>query len=278
MRVSFKTAPMNTDWPSLRDMWREANDIELYEAGWTFDHFYPLRGDPSEPCLEGWMLLPALAIEAPRLRLGVLVTGNTYRHPAVLANMAATVDQVSDGRLELGLGAGWYEVEHEAYGIPLPPLKERFDRFEEACEVIHLLLTEEEVDFDGRHYRLRNARCEPKPLQRPRPPVVIGGKGERRTLRITARFADEWNFPGGEPDELRHKVEVLHAHCADLGRDPKEIGISVHLFVTDAPRETAERGAAYLEAGADHLVANFPRPFDPARLGPVAEALAELAG
>src|SRR5436305_1224189 len=158
--------------------WQAADDIELFESGWTFDHFYPIFSDPDGPCMEGWTTLPALAQATRRLRVGVLVTGNVYRHPAVLANMAATLDIISGGRLELGLGAGWNEQECSAYGIDLPPLTERFDRFDEACEVILGLLTNEHTDFAGKHYQLTAARCEPKPIQRPHPPVCIGGGGE----------------------------------------------------------------------------------------------------
>jgi F420-dependent oxidoreductase-like protein len=277
MRISFKTSPFNTDWPSLRDMWREADRIDTYDAGWTFDHFYPLSEDPRGPCLEGWMLLPALAVEAPRLRLGVMVSGNTYRHPAVLANMAATADVISEGRLELGIGAGWHEEEHRAYGIDLPPLKERFDRLEEACQVLHLLLTQEIADFEGRYYRLRRARCEPKGVQKPRPPLVIGGAGERRTLRIAARWADQWNYPGGEPDDFRRRIEVLHHHCAEIGRDPSEIEVSVQFGAEEQPAETGEKAAAFGEAGADHVIVYFRAPYDPGLLGPTAEAVAKAA-
>src|SRR3972149_6630996 len=128
MRLSFKTAPQHTTWAALRDLWVEADDIDVFDAGWTFDHFYPLLGDTDGPCLEGWTVTTALAAITTRLRLGLMVVGNTYRHPAVLANMAAALDQVSNGRLELGIGAGWHQAEHDAYGIALPPLQERVDR------------------------------------------------------------------------------------------------------------------------------------------------------
>src|SRR3954451_16672798 len=230
MRVSFKTVPQDSDWPSMRDMWLAADDIETFSAGWNFDHFYPiLQDDRTGPCFEGWTMLAALATITHRIRLGVMVTGNPYRHPAVLANMAASLDVISDGRLEFGIGAGWSEEESQAYGIDLPPLRERFDRLEEACEVIDLLLTKEVSTFEGRHYRLTDARCEPKPVQSPRPPLMIGGGGERRTLRIVARWADEWNMAGGSVDDFRHKLEVLHQHCADVGRDPEAIEPSVQV-------------------------------------------------
>ena len=221
-------------------------------------------------------MLSYRAAATSRLRLGVLVTGNTHRHPAVLANMAATLDIASGGRLEIGLGAGWSEEEHFAYGIPLPRWPERFDRLEESCEIIDRLLTQERTTFAGRHNQLTDAMCEPKPTQKPRLPLVIGGKGEKRTLRIAARWADRWNFPNGEPAELRHKIEVLHAHCADLGRDPADIEISVKAEADIEPEAFALRTAAYREAGAQHIIPHFPAPHDPALLGKYAEHLAPV--
>src|ERR1039458_6055610 len=179
MRFAFKTAPQNTTWPDMLAVWKEADDIAIFESGWTFDHFYPIFSDSAGPCLEGWTTLAALAQATRRLRLGALVTGIHYRHPAVLANMAATLDIVSGGRLELGIGAGWNEEESGAYGIELGGPAERSDRFEEACQVIVSLLTRETTDFAGRYYQLTSARCEPKPVQQPHPPIVIGGSGAR---------------------------------------------------------------------------------------------------
>ena len=276
MKVSFKTRPQHAEWGPMVDFWKEADQIELYSTGWTFDHFYPIFSDETGPCFEGWTMLAFMAGVTRRIRLGVLVTGNTHRHPAVLANMAATIDVASGGRLDIGLGAGWAENEHAAYGIDLPALPERFDRLEEACAVIDTLLTNEWSDFRGQHYQLTNARCEPKPIQRPRPPLLIGGKGQRRTLRIVAEWADEWNFPGGEPEELRHLIEVLHRHCADIGRDPNEIGISVKAEATIEPAAFADLIASYRDAGAQHIIAHFPAPHDPADLGRYAEALAPI--
>ncbi len=275
MRFSFKTSPQQTTWPALRDLWREADDIEVFDAGWTFDHFYPLSGDPTGPCLEGWTVTTALAALTTRLRLGLMVLGNTYRHPAVLANMAATLDHVSDGRLELGIGAGWHEGEHDAYGIPLPPLRERFDRLDEALEVIDLLLTRDVADFDGRHYRLVGARCDPKPVQSPRPPIVIGGRGERRTLGAAARWADQWNFPGGDVDEFRRLAGILAERCAEIGRDPAQVETSVQIRPVD-PAQAADQAAAFREAGAGHVIVMLAPPFDPAALTPLAEALAPI--
>ncbi|HEX4490345.1 MAG TPA: LLM class F420-dependent oxidoreductase [Acidimicrobiia bacterium] len=274
MRVSFKTVPQDSDWGSMRDMWLAADDIDVYDAGWNFDHFYPiLQDDRTGPCFEGWTMLAALATITRRIRLGVMVTGNPYRHPALLANIAASVDVISDGRLELGIGAGWNEEESTAYGIDLPPLRERFDRLEEACEVIDLLLTKETASFRGRYYQLTDARCEPKPVQKPRPPILIGGGGEKRTLRIAARWADQWNAPGASPEVLAHKIEVLHRHCADVGRDPAQIEVSVQVRSGADAAQVAADASALVDAGAQHIIVGFRAPFDPARLEPIARAL-----
>ena len=158
MRFAFKTSPQDTTWADMLAVWKEADDIELFESGWTFDHFYPIFSDSSGPCMEGWTTLTALAQATTRLRMGTLVTGIHYRHPAILANMATTLDIVSGGRLELGIGAGWNEEESGAYGIELGTPGERSDRFEEACEVIVGLLTQETTTFRGRYYQLIDAR------------------------------------------------------------------------------------------------------------------------
>src|SRR5437879_6524195 len=229
MRFGIKTAPQHTSYKDMLAVWQAADEIPLFESAWTFDHFYPIFSDWKGPCMEAWITTTGLAQATKRIRVGVMVTGNVYRHPAVLANMAASLDIVSNGRLEFGFGAGWNQQECDAYGIDLPPLKERFDRFDEAIEVIDGLLTQEETTFDGRYYKLTAARCEPKPVQRPRPPFVIGGTGERRTLRAVARWGDHWNFPDGGVEVFNAKKEVLAKHCADIGRDPAEITTSTHL-------------------------------------------------
>jgi F420-dependent oxidoreductase-like protein len=257
-------------------VWKAADDIEVFESGWTFDHFYPIFSDSSGPCMEGWITLTALAQATTRLRMGTLVTGIHYRHPAILANMASTLDIVSGGRLELGIGAGWNEEESGAYGIALGTPAERSDRFEEACAVIVGLLSQETTTLDGRYYQLSDARNEPKPLQRPHPPLCIGGSGERRTLRTAARFAQHWNFVGGTPEEFARKRAVLHAHCADLGRDPNEILLSSHVIYTGNPKATAEQAAALAEVGADLGIVYLRPPLDPGVLDPLASALRDL--
>ena len=276
MRLSFKTRPQHSKWQPIVDFWKEGDRIETYDAGWTFDHLDPIFSDRHGAVFEGWTMLAALSGIVQRIRLGVMVTGNTYRHPAVLANMAATLDVASGGRLEIGLGTGWVEAEHVAYGIPLPPWKERFDRLEETCEILHLLFADGIADFDGSFYRLERARALPKPIQKPHPPIVIGGTGEKRTLRIAALWADQWNLPGGDPDMLRHKVDVLHHHCADVGRDPAEIEVSTKIKADGDPGALADLVGEFREAGANHIIAMFEAPFDPAKLGVVADRIGPM--
>jgi len=278
MRFAFKTAPQNTTWSDMLDVWKVADDIELFESGWTFDHFYPIFSDPTGPCLEGWTVTTALAQATTRLRVGLLVTGIHYRHPAVLANMAAALDIISGGRLELGVGAGWNEEESGDYGIELGTLTERFDRFDEALEVLVGLLTQETTSFDGTYYQLKDARNEPKPVQRPHPPITIGGTGPKRTLRSAARFAQHWNHPGTTPEQWKVSRDILFEHCADIGRDPSEITLSTHLRYDPetGPTALAEMAAAYAEAGMDLGIVALPPPHDPSVLEPIAEALAPL--
>ena len=278
MRFAFKTSPQHTTWADMLAVWKAADDIDTFESGWTFDHFYPIAGDTDGPCLEGWLTLTALAQATTRVRLGNLVTGIHYRHPAVLANMASTLDIISGGRLELGVGAGWNEQESGAYGIELGSVRERSDRFEEACEVLVGLLRDETTDFDGKFYRLSGARNEPKGPQRPHPPIVIGGSGEKRTLRTVARFAQHWNFGGGSPEEFTHKRDVLYAHCETVGRNPKEILVSSHVrFGPDGdPQVVAERAAALEAVGVDLAIVVLPVPHTPAILEPLAAALEPL--
>src|SRR3981081_3354891 len=173
VRFAIKTRPEHTTWAQIRDVWLAADEISLFESGWNWDHFYPLTGDLTGPNLEAWTMLAALAQATSRIRVGCQVTGMIYRHPAVLANMAATIDIISAGRLDIGVGAGWNQQECDAYGIPLPPLKERFDRFDEGVEALVLLLSQETSNLDGKYVQLRDARCEPKPVQRPHPPITI---------------------------------------------------------------------------------------------------------
>jgi len=246
------------------------------EHAWLFDHFMPLGADPTGPCLEGWTLLAALAAQTKRLRVGIMVTGNTYRHPAVLANMGATVDIISGGRLDFGIGAGWNELEHSAYGIPLYAPGERIRRMGEACEVIKRMWTETAPDLDGQYYQLRGARCEPKPIHKPYPPFVIGGSGEQLTLRVVAKYADIWNFVGGSTETFRHKNEVLNNHCAAIGRDPAAIERSVQVLVDpNNLSDVRDTVRDYITSGATHLILNLRAPYPQGIVHRLAEEVAE---
>jgi len=223
-----------------------------WDGVWVSDHFMPNGERSDSPRLEAWTTIAAVAACVDRVRVGVLVTGNTYRHPAVLAKMAATVDHLCEGRLVLGLGAGWQENEHEAYGIELPGVPERLARLEEACQVVRLLHREERSNFEGRFYRLVDAPCEPKPIQRPLP-LLIGGRGEKVTMRIAARYADEWNC-WGLPEEIARKTEVLKRHCRDIGRDPAQVRRSAQALVfMSKDNEQLERSGSQ-QAGPPRIV------------------------
>ncbi len=274
MRIAFKTSPQETTWHDMLAVWRAADDIERFESGWTFDHFEPIFSDRSGPCLEGWLTLTALAQATTRLRVGVLVTGIPYRHPAVLANMAATLDHISHGRLELGLGAGWNTDEADAYGIDLGGIAERMDRFDEACDVIVALLTQERTTYAGEHYVLEGAHCEPKPIQRPHPPICIGGSGERRTLRTVARVAQHWNYVGGPVEEYVRLKGVLARHCESFDRDPAEITTSAHLRLDRAdPGALVGQAEAFAAAGLDLGIVYLPPPHTPDDLEVAARVL-----
>ena len=219
MRFSFWPNPSQ----SYEDVLKLALHVEQtgWDGIWYADHFMANAPDTSTPWPEAWTTLAAIGATVPRLRLGTLVMGNTYRHPAIVAKMAATLDHISGGRAVLGLGSGWQENEHKQYGIPFYTVGERLARLDEACQVIKLLFNEKKSDFDGRFYQLQDASLAPKPIQNPLP-LLIGGGGEKVTLKITAKYADEWNV-WGDVDKLRAKMKILDQHCADVGRDPKEI-------------------------------------------------------
>jgi len=278
MRFAIKTRPEHQRWEELRDAWIAADEIPLFESAWNWDHFYPLTGDLAGPNFEGWTMLAAMAEATRRIRIGCQVSGMIYRHPAVLANMAATVDIISGGRLELGLGAGWNQQECDAYGIALPPLRERFDRFDEGVEAIVSLLSQATTTFAGRYVQLTEARCEPKPVQRPHPPVTIGGRGKTRTLRTVARWAQQWHAIVDGPQDWLELKEVLAGHCAAIGRDMDEITCSVNLRIEpDGNLEPmVVAAAAYRDAGVDLGIVNLPHHVKPDSLGPIAEALGSL--
>ncbi|MCI0486254.1 MAG: LLM class F420-dependent oxidoreductase [Blastocatellia bacterium] len=241
IRFGIQTAPQQTTWQELRDTWKLI-DSAGYDTAWTFDHFFPILTDVTGPCFEGWIALTALAAETSRVEVGVLVTGNTYRHPAVLANMGATLDHTSGGRLIMGIGAAWFEQEHAAYGIPFYTTPERIHRLDEATEIIKRLWTERQTNFEGRYYQIKDAYCEPKPVRKPYPPIMIGGGGEKLTLKVVAKHADIWNT-FGSPEVFRHKIEVLRGHCDAVGRNFDDIEIS-WAGLTLLTESSAEKDAA----------------------------------
>lgn len=258
----IKTAPQHTTYAAIRQVWKQADENPAFAHAWLFDHYAPIFSDLDGPCLEGWTTLAALAAETNRIRMGLMVTGNTYRHPAVLASIAATVDVISNGRLDLGIGAGWNEYEHASMGIPLYAPGERIRRLDEACQIIKQLFTQDLTTFDGRYYQLKEARRQPKPVQRPHPPLVIGGGGEQLTLRVVAKHADIWNFAGGSVEDFKRKVGILGQHCEAVGRDRQTIGLSAQVRVNyDNLAEAAERTQSFMDAGATHFVYTLSYPY-----------------
>jgi alkanesulfonate monooxygenase SsuD/methylene tetrahydromethanopterin reductase-like flavin-dependent oxidoreductase (luciferase family) len=266
LSFGIKTSQMGATYEQILKVWREADQIPVFEHAWLWDHMVPLRGDIKGAALEAWTLLGALAAETSRLRLGVIVTSNRLRSPTLLAKMAATVDHIADGRLVFGIGAGGSRVagdnpavrEFEAYGVPLVSPGEAAADLAQSCDIIRRMWTEDEpFDFDGPSIRLRGAVCEPKPVQKPHPPVLIGGLGDR-LLRIVAEHADIWNYPGVPSPQFRERNQVLEQHCAAIGRDSGEIIRSMQTIVRcDDPGEPAATRARLLEmidAGVSHIV------------------------
>ncbi len=251
----------NLPWPTLVERWRYFEALG-FDSVWDCDHYIqPSR--PTGPYFEGWTLLAGLAARTERVRVGVLVSSNTFRHPALLAKEAVTVDHISNGRLELGLGAGWYVPEHEKFGLDFPPPAELVGRFREAVEIVDRLLRNEVTSYEGRHYQLRDAPFRPGPVQRPRPPLTIGAKGPRM-LEIVARYADAWNS-SGTVEEVRARNRTLDEKCAAIGRDPGEIVRSLYgwaAIMPDNPWESVEAFqeviGRYREAGIEEFIIDQP--------------------
>lgn len=269
IRFGIQTPQQHGSWQEMLSLWRELDTLG-FDSVWVFDHFLPIVSDSTGPCLEGWTALAALAMATQKLRLGVMVTGNTYRHPAVLAKMATTVDIISGGRLILGMGAGWFELEHNAYGIAFPKVGERLARLDEALEVVKRLWTEEKATFAGKYYQLTDALFQPRPVQKPHPPILVGATGEKVALKIVARHADMWNM-GGTPQACRHKIEVLTEHCRRIGRDPDTIEKSVLIAMIensvlvstplDSP-DMRKQIEDYIAAGMTHVLFTLMQPYD----------------
>ena len=275
---AIKTPPHHASWSDFLETWVEADRLEIFESAWNWDHFYPLAPPYEGPNLEGWTMLAAMAQATSRIRIGCMVNGMHHRHPAVTANMVATLDHISNGRFAFGIGAGWNEMETNAYGLHLGSLNERSDRLEEGLEVIISLLSNEVTNHQGKHFHLQEARCEPKSLQRPYPPIVVGGKGKKRTLRTAARLADQWDMTFPEsPKAWSELNEVLLQHCEDVGRASAEIKRSIHLGYSpeDDVAEMAERAATFFAVGVDLVVWSMRGPIEASRLEPLAAALSD---
>ena len=269
-RLSFgiATALQQVDYPDILRVWREADSLPEIEHAWLFDHLLPSAGDRDGPIFEGWTLLSALAAQTTRLRLGLLVTSNRFRPPAMLAKIAATVDVISAGRLDFGIGAGsrtslpWARREYDAYGLPYQDAGQAVDSLAEACTVVSRLWTEPApFDFDGTYVQLTGAWCNPKPVQRPHPPILIGGRS-RATLRVVAEHADLWNIAGVDIDDAASRGAMLDRFCAELGRDPATITRSISLRVAyDDPHATRRVIAESVDAGFSHIVLGLSTPY-----------------
>jgi F420-dependent oxidoreductase-like protein len=267
--LGLKLSPQHCTIDQLRAVWRIADEAG-FDHLWAFDHFNPIFSDVAGNVFEGMTLLAAMAEATSRVRIGLMVAGNTYRHPGVLAKMATTIDHLSGGRLEFGLGASGAEIEHTMLGIPFYTAGERIRRLGEALTVCRKLWTEERASFDGRYYTLTDAVSNPKPLQRPHPPIWVGGAGEKLTLRVVAEHADVWNVIGSVEDVVR-KATVLEQHCADIGRDPAEIKRSVQpRFDPAEPEAMIDSLHAYIEAGFTENIIYVPPGGDPVRAAEIA--------
>jgi len=262
------TAPSQVGYWDIHRVWREADTIPGIEHAWLYDHLMPIFGDLDGPTYEGWTLLSALAGQTGRLRVGLMVTSNRFRPPAMLAKIAATVDAVSGGRLEFGIGAGsrpdvpFARREYEAHGLPYHDAAYAVGSLAEACTIIRRLWTgDKPFDFHGTYYDLTGAWCNPKPLQRPHPPIFIGGRS-RGTLRVVAEHADVWNMPGGDLDDAVQRSALLDRLCAEAGREPASITRSIVLPVSyDQPAATRDAVRNVVGAGFTHVVLTLPPPY-----------------
>lgn len=282
IRFGIGTPPQQVAYDDLLQVWREADTVPEIGHAWLFDHLFPIAGDRSGPIFEGWTLLSALAAQTERLRLGLLVTSNRFRPPAMLAKIATTVDIVSGGRLDFGIGAGsrptipWARREYDAHGLPYLDAAGAVTSLAEACTVIRRLWSEDEpFDFDGEHIQLRGAWGNPKPLQRPHPPIMIGGRSTP-TLRVVARHADLWNYPGsdGGVDDAVHRMALIDRFCAELGRDPASITRSTTVRVSyDQPGAAVADIRQMVDAGFAHIVLALPAPYPPGVAQWVAEKI-----
>lgn len=265
IRFGVQTPPQHVSYQQIADAWTLAEELG-FDSAFTFDHFMPISSDRDGPCFEGWSLLAALAAQTQRIKVGVLVTGNTYRFPIVVAKMAATIDHVSRGRLILGMGAGWFEAESTAYGMPFFTVGGRARRLDESLQVMKLLFTQERSTFRGRYYQLVDAPFAPKTVQRPHPPILVGGVGPRLVQPIVARHADIWNF-FADPDVARTRALCEHFDgvCRQLGRDPAGIEKSATIraaMLDGSAKEVRARLQALVDVGVRHFILSLPQPYD----------------
>jgi F420-dependent oxidoreductase-like protein len=256
VRIGLDIAQQRLEWDELASRARLADDAG-FDGVWGFDHFQPMYGDGPGACFEGWTTLAALAAITTHVRLGLLVTGNTYRPPQLLATEVVTVDHVSHGRVEVGFGAGWFEAEHRELGWEFPSTRERIDRFEEALQVILALMTRDHASFEGEHYRLRNATYRPRSVQEPHPPIWIGASGEQRMLPLVARYADAWHC-FGPAGMLTRKSAIIDRLCEEQGRDPKTILRASSLSISEPWSDVRRNADAYRAAGFDYLIVGWP--------------------
>jgi F420-dependent oxidoreductase-like protein len=256
MKIGIDVSQHQLEWEELRTrvVWAEEAG---FESAWVFDHFTALYGARTGPCFEAWTLLAALAAVTDRIRLGALVTGVTYRHPSLLAAEVVTVDHVSAGRLNVGLGAAWHEEEHRRLGFDFPPTGKRIERLDETVQILKGLFTSDDVDFDGRHYRLRRAYYRPRPVQQPYPPLWIGATGEKVMVPLAARHADVWHGFGSVAS-LGRLSGILERAAEEAGRDPAAIGRSTSLSLSEPWDEVRREAEKLRNLGFDHLIASWP--------------------
>ncbi|NNC41956.1 MAG: LLM class flavin-dependent oxidoreductase [Acidimicrobiia bacterium] len=276
MRFSFKVGLDGSPWSDIEEMWLTGEDLDVFDCGWVNDHFQGLEGR-AEPTFEPFTALAALAARTSRLRLGILVAAVSFRNPVLIAKKSVTIDHLSRGRFELGIGAGWMDREHLDYGLTFLPVRERMNQFEEAAIVIRSLLHDQATDFSGTYYRYQEAPHEPKPVQL-NMPIVIGGPGEKRTIPIAARHSDHYNFTVQKfkedtPELFRHKLDVLESAINEAGRSPDEIERSVQIIVNRTPEMAVDLAAEFIESGANHMIFFFRPPLEPKVLVALADEL-----
>jgi alkanesulfonate monooxygenase SsuD/methylene tetrahydromethanopterin reductase-like flavin-dependent oxidoreductase (luciferase family) len=274
MKIGFKTSQTNVDWPTLRATWEAGDQMAVFDSAWIFDHFVAL-GAGGGGSHEAFVTIAALAARTNRLQLGHLVLGNTYRHPALVANSGVSMDHISNGRFVLGLGAGWHEEEHAMYGMTLPPIGERITMLDSATRVIQALWRSPNgVSLEAPPYRLVNAVCDPAPLTPGGPPIWLGTQGMRRGLRIVAELADGWNHTG-EPATFVEKRDALLRHCETVGRNPAEIEISAQAFLNEGHARLLEVATQFARDGAQHVILVMPASDGPDGLAKLAREVAE---